>query len=145
MHSSHTLADLCDIFSQAQNDYIRVCAEPPRGIRRALGIITVERVGSLRPQLQPPYLSGTIRSIESFIDYDHAGLYYDHMFSRSPSLLSAVFEITLHLPFMNDIITVDILGTNSISDIMALTAGILSQYHMSDLAPPEDQLHFTNG
>ena len=145
VNCSKTLADLCDIFSSAQNTQIYVCAEPPRGIRRDLGILTVERVGTLRPQLQPPYLTGTVRPIESFTDYDHTGLYYDHMFPRSPSLISAIFEISLHLPFMQNVITTDILGSSSISDIMTWSANILSQYHMTDLAPQDDQLHFTNG
>jgi hypothetical protein len=61
VNASRTLADLCDIFSGAQNAHIHVCAEPPRGVHRDLGIITVERVGTLRPQLQPPYLTGAVR------------------------------------------------------------------------------------
>ncbi len=63
-------------------------------------------------------------------------------------LRSSVFLTTLHLPFLKDIAKSVILETSAISDIMSYVAGILSNFHMSALAPKEDQLHnlhFTKG
>ncbi len=77
-----------------------------------------ERVGTLRPQLQPPYLSGTVRFVESYTDYDNSDIYCDNLIPQIPALLSTPFEIALYLPFMTRIITKDILGTCTISDIM---------------------------
>ena len=98
---SKTLGELCDICLNARNDHIRVDAEPSRGVHHSLGVITVERVGTLRPQLQPPYLTGTVRYIETYADYDDSGFYYDHLKLQSVDTKSDIFEISLQLPFLS--------------------------------------------
>ncbi len=50
LNASKTMGDLCDVFSVSQDAHIRVQAEQLRGTRRRLGFLTVERVGTLRPQ-----------------------------------------------------------------------------------------------
>jgi hypothetical protein len=57
---SNTLGDLCDLFGSTRDRHVSVIAEPRRGVHHPLGYLTVERVGTLRPQLQPPYLSGAV-------------------------------------------------------------------------------------
>jgi hypothetical protein len=142
---SNTLGDLCDLFGSTRDRHVSVIAEPRRGVHHPLGYLTVERVGTLRPQLQPPYLSGAVRFVESYTDYDNSGIYCDNLIPQIPALLSTTFEIALYLPFMTRIITKEILGTCTISDIMTWTSDIFSQYHQRSLATPEEQLHFTNG
>ena len=145
VNSSRTFGDLCDIFASARADHVTVYGEPPHGGRIPLGIVTVERVGTLRPQLQPPYLSGDVRFVESYADFDPNNEYSGNLLPQILPLLSTVFEITLCLPFMTAVIAKDFPGHSTIHDIMFWTSDILSQYHMSDLALPDEQLHFTKG
>jgi hypothetical protein len=127
INSSRTLRKLCDIFAHTRDDHVTVVTEPSRGMRSPLGIITVERVGTLRPQMQPPYLSGNVRFVESYADFDQNGIYSDNLIPQIPSMLTTVFEIALYLPFMTDIITKDIMGNSTISEIMSWTSAILAQ------------------
>jgi hypothetical protein len=118
VQSSNTMGDLCDLFAHTRDQNISVVAEPMRGVQHTLGYLTVERVGTLRPQMQPPYLTGTLRFVESYADYDDSGVYCDTLSPQIPQLLDTVFEIALYLPYMSNIITKDILGSSMISDIM---------------------------
>jgi hypothetical protein len=145
VNSSRTFGDLCDIFASVQADHVTVYGAPPRGGSIPLGIVTVERVGTLRPQLQLPYLSGDVRFVESYADFDPNNEYSGNLLPQILPLLSAVFEITLYLPFMTEVIAKDFPGHSTIYEIMSWTSDILSQYHMSDLALPDEQLHFTKG
>ena len=142
---SKTLGELCDVCLNARNDHIRVHAEPTRGVHHSLGVITVERVGTLRPQLQPPYLTGTVRYIETYADYDESGFYYDHLKLQSVDMVSEIYEISLQLPFLTETFTKEILSDTTISELMPWFDTILTQYHLSSFASPSDQLHFTNG
>ncbi len=86
------MGDLCDIYAHTRGDHVTVVAEPrpSRGIRSPLGIITVERVRTLRPQFQPPYLSGKVRFVESYADFDQNGVYRQQkgFFSKNAGFFS---------------------------------------------------------
>ncbi len=90
---------------QARDDHIRVYAEPTQGIHHTLGIITVERVGTLRPQLVIPYLTGNVRFLESYADYHDSVHYYDHLQQQIPNMQSDIFEILLQLQFLSEVFT----------------------------------------
>ena len=136
---SKTMGELCDICLQTRDAHIRVRAEPTRGVHHSLGILTVERVSTLRPQLQPPYLTGAVRFIETYADYDNSGLYYDHLQPQTQTLQMDIFEISLHLPFLSNVFTKEIMPDTTISELMPWFATILTQYHLSSLASPSEK------
>ena len=105
----------------------------------------MERVGTLRPQLQPPYLTGTVRYIETYADYDESGFYYDHLKLQSVDMVSEIYEISLQLLFLTETFTKEIRSDSTLSELMPWFDTILTQYHLSSFASPSEQLHFTNG
>ena len=61
-----------------RNSHIYVMATPPCGYQYELGQIQFERVGSLRPQLCPPYLPEQFVYVEHPLDFDQDSRNYYH-------------------------------------------------------------------
>jgi hypothetical protein len=105
----------------------------------------VERIGTLRPQQTPPYQPAAVRFHEQCTDYDSSAFYYDHLQFTSEQPENTVFQISLQLPFHSDLIVKEFAGDITISNVLPWFSSLLTQYHMHDLAPPDNQLHFLKG
>jgi hypothetical protein len=118
INCSNTLGELCGIFLCSRDAHIIVRAEPPRGRHRDLGIITVERIGTLRPQQNPPYQAAAVRFHEQYTDYDYSAFYYDRLQFTSEQTENNVFQISLQLPFHSDLIVKEFAGDITISNVL---------------------------
>ena len=71
-----------------------------------IGMITIDRVGTLRPQFLPPYAPDSFGFVESVQDFDESQQYYQPVHNRLPSrsINQDSYEILLHLPFVPSIV-----------------------------------------
>jgi hypothetical protein len=146
-NNSRTLGELCDICAQVRNDHLKVYAVPARGRSRLLGTITIERAGSLRPQLLPPYDSNDFAFVESVQDFDESQTYFQPVQSRlRPPFSRSSYEIILHLPFVPSIVLRHTISHNTvISDVHAWFAEQFDTYNTMSVTEESNQLHFLEG
>ena len=147
-NNSATLGELCDICAQVRNDHLTVHAIPSRGRSHILGMITIERVGTLRPQFLPPYAPDSFGFVESVQDFDESQQYYQPVHTRLPSrsINQDSYEILLHLPFVPSIVIRHVISADTrISDLHSWFTEQFDQYHTMSVTTENNQLHFCQG
>ena len=121
-NSSQSMGELCDIYEQTRSDPLTVHTVPVRGRSYLLGTISLERVGSLRPQFCPPYEPDMFRFASSDLDFNERQIYYQPFSNRvlRPSSSRFSYEILFHLPFVPNLILRHVISADTlVSDVQS--------------------------